>query len=365
MAGHGRGLRGVDEAARSSVDSGRFGRMFRSLPAARHRATALHRLAETMIDDSTDDEPITVAEPEDENPTITAGFTYFGQFVDHDITFDPVSSLTAMNDPDALKDFRTPRLDLDSVYGRGKDDQPYLYQHADPLKLLLGVDRHPPSVTAPRPDLPRNAEDVALIGDPRNDENVIVGQLQSLFLRFHNRIVDHVVAAGTDPHDAFAEAQRLVRWHYQWLVVHEFLPRIVGDAMVAAVLPGTGPPHLGVLQASERGLHARRVLGGRLPLRPLDGPPLVLAQRRCAEGHRPGQAPGTDLLQRSRGRATTCGASSRSRSRGASTGASSSTVCRGHLISTRRRVPPTRRLRATRCSSLSPATASTPCSSIR
>ena len=108
MAGHGRGLRGVDEAARSSVDSGRFGRMFRSLPAARHRATALHRLAETMIDDSTDDEPITVAEPEDENPTITAGYTYFGQFVDHDITFDPVSSLTAMNDPDALKDFRTP-----------------------------------------------------------------------------------------------------------------------------------------------------------------------------------------------------------------------------------------------------------------
>ena len=197
-----------------------------------------------MIDDSTDDEPITVAEPEDENPTITAGFTYFGQFVDHDITFDPVSSLTAMNDPDALKDFRTPRLDLDSVYGRGKDDQPYLYQHADPLKLLLGVDRHPPSVTAPRPDLPRNAEDVALIGDPRNDENVIVGQLQSLFLRFHNRVVDHVVAAGTDDDDAFAEAQRLVRWHYQWLVVHEFLPRIVGDAMTAAVLPGTGPPHL-------------------------------------------------------------------------------------------------------------------------
>ena len=130
------------------------------------------------------------------------------------------------------------------MYGRGKDDQPYLYQHADPLKLLLGVDRHPPSVTAPRPDLPRNCRrPCALIGDPRNDENVIVGQLQSLFLRFHNKRVDQRRRRGTA--DAFAEAQRLVRWHYQWLVVHDFLPRIVGDAMVATVLPSGRPAAAG------------------------------------------------------------------------------------------------------------------------
>jgi hypothetical protein len=241
MAAHGKELRGLDGAARSSVDSGRFGRMFRSLHPAHHGDLALHELAETMIAGETDDKPITEAEPEDENPTITAGFTYFGQFVDHDITFDPVSSLTALNDPDALKDFRTPRLDLDSVYGRGNADQPYLYQHDNPNKLLLGPERQPPSVVGSRPDLPRNSEHVALVGDPRNDENIIVSQLQSLFLRFHNRVVD-VVPAGTGSSDVFAQAQRLVRWHYQWLVVHEFLPRIVGDELLTELLPTDGSP---------------------------------------------------------------------------------------------------------------------------
>jgi hypothetical protein len=213
--------------------------MFRSLRPADHRPSALHELAETMIAEPEDDTPITEPEPEDENPTIAAGFTYFGQFVDHDLTFDPVSSLTAQNDPDALKDFRTPRFDLDSVYGRGNGDQPYLYQKADLDKLLLGDEKHPPSVAAPRPDLPRNAEGTALIGDPRNDENKVVSQVQSLFLRFHNRVVD---ALPPGP-DRFVIAQRLVRWHYQWLVVHEFLPRIVGNSTLARVLPPGGPPN--------------------------------------------------------------------------------------------------------------------------
>ena len=57
---------------------------------------------------------------------IPAGYTYFGQFIDHDITFDPTSSLQRRTDPNGLLNFRTPRLDLDNVYGRGKDDQPYL-----------------------------------------------------------------------------------------------------------------------------------------------------------------------------------------------------------------------------------------------
>lgn len=59
---------------------------------------------------------------------IPAGYTYFGQFIDHDITFDPASSLMRKNDPNGLFNFRTPRLDLDNVYGAGPDDQPYLYQ---------------------------------------------------------------------------------------------------------------------------------------------------------------------------------------------------------------------------------------------
>lgn len=237
---HGKPQRGLDSVARSSVDSGRFGRLFRSLPPAAHSKEGLHHLADTMLGEEPEDQPITVAEPEDENPTIEAGFTYFGQFVDHDITFDPVSVLTAENDPDALKDFRTPRLDLDSVYGRGPADQPYLYERGDGDKLLLGDEQHPASVTAPRPDLPRNSEGVALAGDPRNDENLIVSQLQSLFLRFHNQVVDLLPVGPT----RFQEAQRLVRWHYQWLIVKEFLPRIVGQNMVDSILGPSGPPDL-------------------------------------------------------------------------------------------------------------------------
>src|SRR2546428_1368524 len=126
-----------------------------------------------------------------DNPGISAGFTYLGQFIDHDLTFDPASSLQKQDDPDALVDFRTPRFDLDNVYGRGPDDQPYLYQD-DGVRMLLG---RPLTGNADDPktrDVPRNSPAAgpkrALIGDPRNDENVIVSQLQATFLRFHNRV---------------------------------------------------------------------------------------------------------------------------------------------------------------------------------
>jgi hypothetical protein len=74
---------------------------------------------------------------DDEESGIPALYTYFGQFIDHDITFDPASSLQKQNDPDALTDFRNPALDLDNVYGRGPDDQPYLYDGGK--TFLLGV----------------------------------------------------------------------------------------------------------------------------------------------------------------------------------------------------------------------------------
>src|SRR5437763_5943973 len=103
--------------------------------------------------------------PDGEESGIPAAYTYFGQFIDHDITFDPASSLQKQNDPDALIDYRTPAFDLDNVYGRGPDDQPYLY---DGEKFLLGgaiLGGDPKAA-----DLPRNTVGRALIGDPRNDE---------------------------------------------------------------------------------------------------------------------------------------------------------------------------------------------------
>ena len=170
-----------------------------------------------------------------DNPALPAGFTYLGQFIDHDITFDPTSSFGRQHDPDGLQNFRTPRFDLDCLYLSGPKASPYLFDTRAPTKFLLGRNQ------AQELDLPRNTQQVALIGDPRNDENIVVSQLHAGFLSFHNAIVAHLTAKpanrerhGLPGESLFDTAQRLVRWHYQWVVLHDFLPRIVGQATVNA-----------------------------------------------------------------------------------------------------------------------------------
>src|SRR5204862_5238369 len=223
---HGK-IRGADLGPRSRMFEGRFGRMFRTLPPAEFSPSDLHTLADAMAVAEAD---VTSADKVDaeENSAISSGYTYLGQFIDHDLTFDPASSLQKQNDPDALVDFRTPRFDLDCLYGRGPDDRPYLYE-GDGVRMLLGRpltgNPHDPNTR----DVPRNSPAPgspkrALIGDPRNDENVIVSQLHATFLRFHNRIADLLHGADAD----FHTVQRLVRWHYQWVVLHDFLPTIIG-----------------------------------------------------------------------------------------------------------------------------------------
>jgi hypothetical protein len=243
---HGGGVRGADVGRRSSSFAGVFGRMFRELPPAAHDKAALLRLGEAMTSDPEQKDGKPAAAPEtserlqddEENSGIAAGYTYFGQFIDHDITFDPMSSLMQQNDPDALIDFRTPRLDLDSLYGRGPADQPYLYRGN---KLRLGRALFQNAKPSPSHDLPRfvdpeddlTAARRALIGDKRNDENVIVSQLHAVFLQFHNRLCD-------DPRlnkPSFEQVQRLVRWHYQYVVINDFLVRVCGEEVVNDILP--------------------------------------------------------------------------------------------------------------------------------
>lgn len=239
--GHHGELRGLGQSARSTQFEGRFGRLFRTLPAAGFDEDMLRDLARAMTapfepnptpEDQIDDEENTGSAAD---PGISAGYTYLGQFIDHDLTFDPASSLQRQDDPDALVDFRTPRFDLDCVYGRGPDDQPYLYRD-DGRTMVLGAPLTP-NRTDPNPrEVPRSTPEAgeparALIGDPRNDENVIVSQLQSAMLRFHNRMADIL-----GPSAQFDEIQRMVRWHYQWVVLHDFLPTVIGRDLVADLL---------------------------------------------------------------------------------------------------------------------------------
>jgi Animal haem peroxidase len=244
-AGHGGGLRGDHVLRGSRTFVGRFGRMFRALPAAEFEVADLEALARAMSAEperqaKNPQVPAAAEETEEkiqdgeENPGIASGYTYLGQFIDHDITFDPASSLQKRNDPDGLINFRTPALDLDCIYGRGPEDQPYMYfDHG--RKFLLGDDLvELPGGPAKSRDLLRVGErNRAVIGDKRNDENVIISQLQGVFLQFHNRLADEPQNADL----SFEEIQKLVRWHYQYVVLHDYLPKIVGDATMNAIWP--------------------------------------------------------------------------------------------------------------------------------
>ncbi|HWW87741.1 MAG TPA: heme peroxidase family protein [Vicinamibacterales bacterium] len=230
---HSTPVRGLTSAKTSPLFQGRFGRMFRTLPPATFGANDAENgknLAALGAAMSSDFDPPKDG-LDDEESGIPALYTYLGQFIDHDITFDPASSLQQQNDPDALIDFRTPALDLDNVYGRGPDDQPYLYDDTG-KSFLLG---DPLSGGDPNAkDLPRNNATTrrALIGDPRNDENAIVSQLQGLLHRFHNRTVADNASL------EFKDIQKLVRFHYQYVVLNDFLPRIVHSSVIAALKTG-------------------------------------------------------------------------------------------------------------------------------
>jgi hypothetical protein len=171
-----------------------------------------------------------------DNVTHTAGTHFMGQFMDHDMTFDATSPLGQPTDPTTSPNSRTASFDLDSVYGLGPVNSPHLYDPQDPTKFFVGFG-------GLFEDLPRQTDLdgsfnlSAVIGDPRNDENLIVGGLHAAFLKFHNRVVDYVRAQGTsDSATVFLNARMLTTWHYQWLIVHEFLPLFVGQAMVDDIL---------------------------------------------------------------------------------------------------------------------------------
>jgi hypothetical protein len=165
------------------------------------------------------------------NDTHTAGTTFMGQFFDHDMTFDTGSPLGVPTPPEQIRNGRTPSFDLDSVYGAGPTGSRQLYNPSDQAKLRI---EHGGLFE----DLPRDSTATAIVADPRNDENLIIGGLQAAFILFHNNAVDLVRRQnfGISTSAAFREARRLTTWHYHWLILKQFLPQFVGQAMVDDVL---------------------------------------------------------------------------------------------------------------------------------
>ena len=220
------------------VMGGRFTRLFPDLIGASFAQTDLELLATAMTVQQEEPEQEAENDPE-ENPGVPAAYTYLGQFVDHDLTFDPISHLRETLSPAQLKelvDFRTPRFDLDNLYGRGPDDQPYMYDddriHLLPGERMSGDPFDPGAVDLPRGPRPSSR---ALIGDPRNDENRIVAQLHAIFLRFHNTVADRLVRKKKNV--SFKEVRDQVRWHYQWVLVNDFLRKILQQQTYDSVFP--------------------------------------------------------------------------------------------------------------------------------
>ena len=254
--------------ATAFASKGGYHRLFPALPAAQFEASDLLRLAngdgaylsgmsakpELLTDGKKQPmrnargELIISATPEteiddEENYGIPAGYTYLGQFVDHDLTFKADDAFAIKGDTGA--NHRSARFDLDSLYGAGPDFQPFLYS-SDGRSLARGRQLTRGGKASASRDHPRSGG-IAIIGDKRNDENVLVSQLHGVFADFHNAVAKDRKSLNFDA------IRQLVTWHYQWMLLTDFLPRLCGRSVVEALLPGIGERRiLGRLQAQRK-----------------------------------------------------------------------------------------------------------------
>ncbi len=288
MPPHGAELRGMDLVIESPNSEGRFGFMFKNQPPHRPSDDLLKDLGKAMEEQPrvaptpTPIQSPAAVPPQDDNdafnenpnPKLTSGFTFVGQFVDHDITFDTTPIDQQEADPNATTNFRVPRYDLDAIYGRGPSADPQLYDSADRDKFKIvkrPYTRSRASAQAERSDrtrqltkpdvvydVPRDAETRRRIADPRNDQTMIILQLHVAMQMFHNKLVDYMRALRVPRAAVFESARRLARWHYQWMVTHDFLPAIVGKEMADSVYKEVRPG----CRSSTSSTTSRRILWG-------------------------------------------------------------------------------------------------------
>jgi hypothetical protein len=211
-------VRAIDAA----VGPARYARMFPELPRFRADEAFLRALGrDGGVCDCGD-----VADTPGSLGTVAAGWPIFGQFVAHDITADR-SALKSHVDASALRNARSPQLNLECLYGDGPVGHPYLYQRDDSAKFLVGAEGR---------DVQRNAQGIAVIGDPRNDSHMLMAQMHLALQHAHNAFVDEARKAGVPEHGAFDVAVRELRWHYQTAILGEFLPSLVGESVVDDVM---------------------------------------------------------------------------------------------------------------------------------
>ncbi len=278
------------------------------LPVSLETVKALDALGEAM---AAVRPPGSDVNAQDQNPdsAIPPIFTYWSQFIDHELTArtdrdESVSDIT-VDDADlkpadrskvehGLLNRRTPALELDCVYGDGPPGQHgHRLRHRrernvglarkmrDGAKMRIGtvevvtnpqgqpvgavppregdLNRDLPRIGAllaagvvKREDFPEKLQDSptfeqrAFIGDPRNDENLVVAQFHVAMLRFHNAVVDWLQA--NDPHQdrrdmdgLFENTRRIVRWTFQWLTVNQFLKTLLRPDVVDRVIKEGAP----------------------------------------------------------------------------------------------------------------------------
>jgi Animal haem peroxidase len=221
---------GLARTGGAPLAGGRYTRLFPELPTLAIEPQLLRAIGRAGGPcDATSRRP-------SEARAVAAGRPVFGQYLAHDLTADR-SPLTHHDDEELLRNARSARLDLELLYGEGTVANPYLYSRRDPARLLLGR-----GGSDDEDDLPRNAEGVALAGDPRQDSHVLISQMQVAMIRAHNRLVDRLREDGVPDADLFGAARRSLTWHYQYAVLHDYLPETIGQERAARLL-AEGPRH--------------------------------------------------------------------------------------------------------------------------
>jgi len=209
------------ERVDAPVVGGRYRLLFEDLPPLSVDEDALHALGRPGGPCDLGADPAG-----DTDAKVAAVWPLFGQFIAHDITADR-SPLAHRSDPARIRNFRVPKANLEGVYGTGPVGSPYLYRRDDPAKLLLS-----PSGC----DVPRNQEGIALVGDPRNDVHLFISQMVVAFINLHNRLIDRLRDDGVAEQDVFEEGRRAATWHYQHVILREFLPVLIGGQLTADLL---------------------------------------------------------------------------------------------------------------------------------